>query len=589
MLFNLTSDYFNSTRDYINNITLTTVNQIYEKTQEDIPNIFSPINNNNSKILELSSLNDYHTATNSPSKVKVKKLPSHTSENIIPINSRKKTLVLDLDETLVHSTTKSAFPNKKNIILHMKIKNINYTIYVILRPFLEAFLHEMSLCYDLYIFTASVSQYAKNLIGIIDKNKVIKQVLNRENCKFINGLYLKDLSIFKRDLKDIIIIDNNPLSYTLNKNNGIPISTWIDDSNDKELLKLIPIMKFLSKARDVRPIINKIVNKLKKQIDFIKINKILNNNYKTKYNLPQPIITEIENKSKNQIDFNKLNKISDNNNKTKYRLSQRIKINNDEVINLKKESLKINKNFKIKKELSFNNNGKSKTFLQSKNDIINKDKINKEKIIDKNISEKNFNRLKKIARKDKEIIFPLQINIKSSDKVKMIFINKKKTEIYNISIGNINNIQNQINIFNDSSSNQNNKELDNSINNKNNYVKKTKRNDNSSLAMNKKEYYFTKKIKFNLFEDIKTQINKMNKKNITKSVNNNNIKTEINESPKDRIKIKLNKNIFFDNKMINNKTICDNIESNELLQKNINSFYGDKKRITLNLESNEIF
>ena len=107
--------------------------------------------------------------------------------------------------------------------------------------------------------------------------------------------------------------------------------------------------------------------------------------------------------------------------------------------------------------------------------------------------------------------------------------------------------------------------------------------------MNKKEYYFTKKIKFNLFEDIKTQINKMNKKNITKSVNNNNIKTEINESTKDRIKIKLNKNIFFDNKMINNKTICDNIESNELLQKNINSFYGDKKRITLNLESNEIF
>ena len=587
MLLNFRSNYSHKNLDRINNRcnkNVPNINQTSDLASENYSNIFSPINNNNSKILELSSLNDYHTAINSPSKVKVKKLPSHKSENIIPINSRKKTLVLDLDETLVHSTTKSAFPNKKNIILHMKIKNINYTIYVILRPYLEAFLNEMSLCYDLYIFTASVSQYAKNLIGIIDKNKVIKQVLNRENCKFIKGLYLKDLSIFKRDLKDIIIIDNNPLSYTLNKNNGIPISTWIDDSNDKELLRLIPIMKFLSKARDVRPIINKIVNKLKKQIDFIKINKILDNNYKIKYNLPQPIITKIENKSKNQIDFNKLNKISDNNNKTKYRLSQRIKINNDEVINLKKESLKINKNFKIKKELSFNNNGKIKKFQQSKNDIINKDKINKEKIIDKNISEKNFNKFKEISRKDKEIIIPLQINIKSSDKVKMIFINKKKTEIYNISIGNINNIQKKINIFNDSSSNQNNKELDNSINNKNNYVKKTKRNDNSSLAMNKKEYYFTKKIKFNLFEDIKTQINKMNKKNITKSVNNNNIKTEINESPKDRIKIKLNKNIFFDNKMINNKTICDNIESNELLQKNINSFYGDKKRITLNLE-----
>ena len=401
MLFNLSYDYFNSTYNYINNITLTEDNNIYGKIQGNIPDIFSPMNNN-LKILELSSLNDYHTTQNSPSKVKVKKIPFYTNKDMMSANSGKKTLVLDLDETLVHSTTKKAFPNRKNIILHMKIRNINYTIYVILRPFLEVFLHEMSLCYDLYIFTASLSHYAKILIEIIDKNKVIKQVLNRENCKFIKGLYLKDLSIFKRDLKDIIIIDNNPLSYTLNKNNGIPIPSWIDDPNDKELIKLIPIMKYLSRVTDVRPVINKIINKNKNKLDFVKANKIL-----------------------------------DYNNKTKYHLKQKLKINKDEEINLPKDNLKINQNvFKIKKELSFNNtNYKIKTIPEAKNEEIIKDKANQ------NIPEKKFKKLKGIFGKEKKIIIPFQINKKPGDKLKIISLNQKKTEIYNISIGNINNIQ----------------------------------------------------------------------------------------------------------------------------------------------------
>ena len=262
MSLNFNLNYSNKYLGNIDNKNKENIKQIQDLTSEDTSYIFSPMNDN-LKILELSSLNDYHTTQNSPSKVKVKKIPFYTNKDMMSANSGKKTLVLDLDETLVHSTTKKAFPNRKNIILHMKIRNINYTIYVILRPFLEVFLHEMSLCYDLYIFTASLSHYSKNLIEIIDKNKVIKQVLNRENCKFIKGLYLKDLSIFKRDLKDIIIIDNNPLSYTLNKNNGIPIPSWIDDPNDKELIKLIPIMKYLSKVTDVRPVINKIINKNK--------------------------------------------------------------------------------------------------------------------------------------------------------------------------------------------------------------------------------------------------------------------------------------------------------------------------------------
>ena len=288
MFSNYPSDYINLPFNYINNLTFTEPEQINNQPQEEIPYIFSPLNYN-MNILELSSLNNY-TNTNSFYNVKVKKLPSYTNKGIISTNSGKKTLVLDLDETLVHSSTQKPFPNKRNIVIHLKIKNIPYTIYVILRPFLQTFLKELSLYYDLYIFTASMGQYANTLINYIDKNKVIIQVLNRNNCRYIKGVFLKDLNIFKKDFKDIIIIDNNPVSYSLNKNNGIPIRTWIDDPNDKELLKFIPILKLLSKVKDVRPFIKRIVNKSKTNLDFSKVNTLLNINKRLNHNLAQSMI-----------------------------------------------------------------------------------------------------------------------------------------------------------------------------------------------------------------------------------------------------------------------------------------------------------
>ena len=70
---------------------------------------------------------------------------------------------------------------------------------------------------------------------------------------------IKDLGVINRDIKDLIIIDNNAISYAMNKENGIPILSWYDDPNDNELIKLIPLMKYLASVNDVRPIINKIV------------------------------------------------------------------------------------------------------------------------------------------------------------------------------------------------------------------------------------------------------------------------------------------------------------------------------------------
>ena len=154
-----------------------------------------------------------------------------------PNENVKKTLILDLDETLVHSAF-TPFSRKSDIILNIYIEGQNRTLYVLKRPFVDKFLYELSLIYEIFIFTASISQYANPLLDELDKNKYIKYRLFREHCTFSNGIYIKDLKIFNRTINNMIIIDNNPLSYDNNRENGIPILSWYDNINDNELLKL---------------------------------------------------------------------------------------------------------------------------------------------------------------------------------------------------------------------------------------------------------------------------------------------------------------------------------------------------------------
>jgi len=45
------------------------------------------------------------------------------------------------------------------------------------------------------------------------------------------------------DLSKTVLVDNFPLSYCNNWDNGIPILEWHNDPNDNELLYLIPFLK----------------------------------------------------------------------------------------------------------------------------------------------------------------------------------------------------------------------------------------------------------------------------------------------------------------------------------------------------------
>lgn len=81
-------------------------------------------------------------------------------------NLTKKTLVLDLDETLVHSSFKP--PEKADIVLPVEIEGKVCYVYVLIRPGTITFLEELAEHYELAIFTASLSKYAEPLMKILD-------------------------------------------------------------------------------------------------------------------------------------------------------------------------------------------------------------------------------------------------------------------------------------------------------------------------------------------------------------------------------------------------------------------------------------
>lgn len=81
-------------------------------------------------------------------------------------------------------------------------------------------------------------------------------VLYRDSCLDLSGAYLKDLQVFGRDMKDVVILDNNPLTFSINPSNGVPITSWNGDSGDDALKVILPFLRKLSYAEDVRPIID---------------------------------------------------------------------------------------------------------------------------------------------------------------------------------------------------------------------------------------------------------------------------------------------------------------------------------------------
>ena len=176
--------------------------------------------------------------------------------------SNKKTLILDLDETLIHSDLDLIYKNHI-ITLYFDSEDDdekNIPIPLILRPGLFDFLNYAKEKFELIIFTASQKNYADKIIDYIEKEKKYFSLrLYREHCIFIKpGLYIKDLRIFKnRDLKNIVLIDNSIFSFAHQLSNGILVTSFYNDDNDFFLYNLKEYLSYcIEDCKDVR-IVNK--------------------------------------------------------------------------------------------------------------------------------------------------------------------------------------------------------------------------------------------------------------------------------------------------------------------------------------------
>ncbi|KAI5850688.1 HAD-like domain-containing protein [Tricharina praecox] len=163
----------------------------------------------------------------------------------------KKCLVLDLDETLVHSSFKLL--HQADFTIPVEIEGTYHNVYVIKRPGVDQFMKRVGELYEVVVFTASVSKYGDPLLDQLDIHNVVHHRLFRESCFNHQGNYVKDLSQLGRDLKDTIIIDNSPTSYIFHPQHAVPISSWFSDAHDNELLDLIPVLEDLS-VRDVNDV-----------------------------------------------------------------------------------------------------------------------------------------------------------------------------------------------------------------------------------------------------------------------------------------------------------------------------------------------
>ena len=206
--------------------------KISEKTYEEIDTYFRDnifrVDNFNGSVLASVFLKENENFKTEP------------APYIHTINRKKYSLILDLDETLIH----------------FKVNNDDDSEGMLqIRPGVIPFLEKIGQYYELIVFTAATQDYGDLLIDAIEENNVyFEHRFYRQHTIIIGNDFVKDLNRIGRPLDKIIIVDNMPQNFRLQKENGINIKAfWGEDVNDNALEELGIILVNIAKdGGDVR-------------------------------------------------------------------------------------------------------------------------------------------------------------------------------------------------------------------------------------------------------------------------------------------------------------------------------------------------
>ncbi|KAK9836188.1 hypothetical protein WJX81_007747 [Elliptochloris bilobata] len=182
-----------------------------------------------------------------------------------PAHRGQLTVVLDLDGTLVSSFTPRrapALPPGSTSYVVGRGGRLNPGgVFVVERPGLAAFFARLAEFAEVVLFTAGLEDYAKPICDELD---------SRYGGAFHARLYrpattacaaypcLKDLSRLGRDLRRCVLVDDTPLAFLAQPDNGIPIFNFRGDVDDRVLVEaILPLLATLAAAPDVRPVLHR--------------------------------------------------------------------------------------------------------------------------------------------------------------------------------------------------------------------------------------------------------------------------------------------------------------------------------------------
>ncbi|CAM9404753.1 unnamed protein product [Ectocarpus fasciculatus] len=187
---------------------------------------------------------------------------------LAPYKPGKMTVVLDMDECLLHSKFHGPGAYRQLEERPDAVNEVNSfwvalddgdTAQVNKRPGLDPFLEALARDYNTIVFTAAMPDYAGPVLDYIDpKGTLFHRRLYRSSCRQVKGAFLKDLSVLgveSTDMSRTVLVDNNPLSFICQPTNGILVASFYDDPNDTALASVMQLIRHLDQAGDVRPIL----------------------------------------------------------------------------------------------------------------------------------------------------------------------------------------------------------------------------------------------------------------------------------------------------------------------------------------------
>lgn len=174
---------------------------------------------------------------------------------------KDKLLILDLDETLIHSRTIGSEHEHD-------FRCSNYYVYK--RPNIDQFLDFIALHFEVGIWTSANSEYAKCIISnIFPADYKLNFIWSRERCtiRYIHPsesidmdphIYIKDLQKIKKqgyDLAKVLFVDDSSKQLQRNYGNLIHINrfSWEENDDELELLEAY-LMTLLNEQDDIRKV-----------------------------------------------------------------------------------------------------------------------------------------------------------------------------------------------------------------------------------------------------------------------------------------------------------------------------------------------